>query len=266
MSVFIGGAWPYANGSLHSLILPAFLKGIDENLHLPDRIISSEYLMIEGKKLSTSRNWPVWAPYILENYQPDSIRYYLAINGPEKRDCNFSWEEFIHSHNGELLGAYGNFVNRVLVFLEKKFAGQIPAEEPNKKIEKDLIGLYAKVGKQIERGEFKKALEDVFSFVRRINKYFDSEKPWITVKEDIDHCKKTIYNCVLVIANLSTILSPFLPFSTNKVRELLKINNRDWEYYSIGSEKIIRNTEKLFTRIDKAKIKEERERLQGKAK
>src|SRR5690606_31893570 len=106
----------------------ALLLGLG-NLHLPDSIISSEYLTIEGKKLSTSNNWAIWVPYMLERYHPDSIRYYLLINGPEKRDSNFSWEEFINSHNGELLGAYGNFINRTLVFAEKYFAARVPEAE-----------------------------------------------------------------------------------------------------------------------------------------
>ena len=255
------------NIPFHSLILPALLKGIDDKLHLPDRIISSEYLMIEGKKLSTSRNWAVWVPYILKNYHPDSIRYYLSINGPEKRDCNFSWSEFIHSHNGELLGAYGNLVNRVLVFIEKKYSGQIPEGTVDKDIKAKILKLYSKVGKQIEDGNFKKSLEDIFSFIRSINKYFDSEEPWVTVKEDQERCRSTIYNCVLVIANLSTLLDPFLPFSSQKVREFLSLTESkcNWGYTEVQKGKEIGNIDTLFDRIDKSRIEKERKRLEVKS-
>jgi methionyl-tRNA synthetase len=108
------------NIPFHTIILPALLSGrTDIDLKLPDEIISSEYLTLEGFKISTSRNWAIWAKDIIRSYDPDSIRYFLISNGPEKRDTDFTWREFINSHNGELLGAYGNFVNRSLVLYRK---------------------------------------------------------------------------------------------------------------------------------------------------
>ena len=253
------------NIPFHSLILPALLKGLDSKYHLPDRIISSEYLLIEGKKLSTSRNWAIWVPYILDKYHPDSIRYYLSINGPEKRDCNFSWSEFIHSHNGELLGAYGNFVNRVLVFVEKKFDSKIPEGQLDPKIEDEISYLYNTVGRQIEDGEFKQALEDIFAFIRKMNKYFDREKPWITIKEDKELCRDTIFNCVQVIANLSTLFSPFLPFSSEKVKGFLDLKDNGWELTRVNSGRELNKFEILFDRIEKKQIEKEREKLQKRA-
>ena len=112
------------NIPFHSIIWPAILLGI-KNPALPTHIISNEYLTLEKRKISTSNNWAVWVPYILEHYHPDSIRYFLTTNAPENRDTDFSWREFISSHNAELLGAYGNFINRTLKFLEKSYDGQI---------------------------------------------------------------------------------------------------------------------------------------------
>ena len=115
------------NIPFHTIILPSLLLGrTDVKLKLPDEIISSEYLTLEGRKISTSGNWAIWVKDILERYNPDSIRYFLIGNGPEKRDTDFTWREFINSHNGELLGAYGNFVNRSLVFIQKSFEGKVP--------------------------------------------------------------------------------------------------------------------------------------------
>lgn len=248
------------NIPFHTLILPALLIGIGD-LHLPDIIISSEYLTIEGKKLSTSKNWAVWLPYMLDRYNPDSIRYYLTINAPEKRDCNFSWEEFINSHNGELLGAYGNFVNRTLVFVKKYFSGQIPDSQINTDIKEKIRELYSKTGQKIERGEFKEALEEIFAFVRSMNKYFDEERPWITVKEDISKCKNTIYSCVQSIVNLVNLLNPFLPFSAKKISSFFNINKLSWVYQEIEAKSTIHESEILFERIEKERIKDEREKL-----
>jgi methionyl-tRNA synthetase len=248
------------NIPFHTLILPALLLGVGD-LRLPDRIISSEYLTIEGKKLSTSRNWAIWVPYILENYQPDSIRYFLTINAPEKRDGDFSWREFILGHNAELLGAFGNFVNRSLVFINKSFEGKVPKGTVEEKLKTELEALYISCGKKIEDGNFKSALEDIFSFVRSANKYFDDEKPWIQVKDNLEDCSNTLYNCVVIIANLSNLLTPFIPFSCDKIRDFLYIEKAKWSYIEIEAGTGIKEPQVLFERIDKKKIDEEVERL-----
>lgn len=154
-------------------------------LHLPDRIISCEYMTLEGKKFSTSRNWAVWVPDILKRYQPDSIRYFLIANGPEKRDTDFSWREFIHSHNGELLGAFGNFVNRTLAFIDKSFGGRIPSGALSEEWKRATEDLYRDAGARIEEGRLKEAIELIFTYVRQANKYFDEQKPWVQLKREI---------------------------------------------------------------------------------
>jgi methionyl-tRNA synthetase len=248
------------NIPFHTLILPALLLGVGE-LKLPDKIISSEYLTIEGKKLSTSRNWAIWVPYILENYEADSIRYFLTINAPEKRDGDFSWREFILRHNGELLGAFGNFVNRTLVFINKSFEGKLPKGKVEEKLKFEIETLYLNVGKKIEEGNFKNALEDVFSFVRSANKYFDDEKPWIQVKENLEACSNTLYNCVIIIANLSNLLEPFIPATCEKIRDFLSIDKAQWKYVELEVGRSIKEPQVLFQRIDKIKIDEEVEKL-----
>ena len=252
------------NIPFHSLILPALLLGQD-NLQLPDHIISSEYLTIEGKKLSTSRNWAIWVPEIIDRYHPDSIRYFLLKNGPETRDSNFSWDAFINSHNGELLGAYGNFVNRTLVFVEKYYSGRVPEGKVDEKMIKQIKNLYDSAGRKIESGEFKTALQKIFAFVRQANKYFDREEPWLTRKEDQQKCRNTIYTCVQIIVNLANLLEPFIPFSVGKIRKFLNSVPEKWEYQSINSGTEIGEPEKLFDRIEKDRIKKERQRLQEKA-
>lgn len=253
------------NIPFHTIILPSLLLGrTDTALKLPDEIISSEYLTLEGRKISTSANWAIWAKDILERYNPDSIRYFLVGNGPEKRDTDFTWREFINSHNGELLGAYGNFVNRSLVFIQKSFEAKVPKANCDPAIHKFLNSLYAVIGGLIEQGSIKEALDTVFAFIRNANKYFDEEQPWISVKIDIEKCKQTLNTCVQIIANLSLLLEPFLPFSSDKVRNTLKITDLSWQYVEIPTGLKLGPVEILFQRIDKKVIAEEEERLVGK--
>lgn len=248
------------NIPFHTLILPALLLGL-EDLHLPDKIISSEYLTIEGKKISTSRNWAIWLPYILEKYDADSIRYFLTVNGPEKRDADFSWREFIFKHNSELLGVFGNLVNRSLVFINKSFDGKIPKGTIEESIKNSIISTYETAEKKLEKGNFKEAVEDIMLLARFANKYFDEKQPWITIKENKEICAGTLYNCVQIIANLSNLLTPFIPFSCEKLRSFLGIDKPQWGYIEIIEGTAIKEPELLFQRIDKKTIDEEVQRL-----
>jgi methionyl-tRNA synthetase len=248
------------NIPFHTLIWPAILLGVG-NLHLPDRIISSEYLTLEGKKFSTSRNWAVWLPDLLKRYDPDTIRYFLVINGPEKRDSDFSWREFIYSHNSELLGAFGNFVNRNLSFIQKSYGGRVPEAKVDEDIRSQLSRLYEQVGRLVEEGKFKEALELVFAYVRSSNKYFDERKPWAELKSDPSSCSTTLYTCIQIIANLSNLLEPFLPFSSERIRSYLGLGEPGWEYTQVLPAKPLPAPDILFQRIDRSRIQEETDRL-----
>ena len=253
------------NIPFHTIIWPAILKGVG-GLHIPDYILSSEYLTLEKRKLSTSRNWAVWVPDILKNYHPDSIRYFLIMNGAETRDADFSWQEFIYSHNSELLGAYGNFVNRTLKFIEKSFGSVVPYGELDVRFKTQFPELYVSVGEKIANGEFKSALGEVFSFVRSVNKYFDEKQPWKEFHVDSLVCGNTLFNCVQVIANLVNLLNPFIPFSQKKVRKILGLEFNKWELVSVESGTHLPPIEPLFERIDVKQIDQEREKLGVKIK
>lgn len=180
------------NIPFHTIILPALLLGNGEAWHLPDQIVSSEYLTLEGRKISTSQNYAIWVKDLLDNYEADSIRYFFIANGPEKKDADFSWREYVHSHNGELLGAYGNFVNRTLAFIEKYCDGVVPCGCNNVKLDNQIDNLYVAVGKYIEGGYFKDAINEIFDFVRNANKFFDAEQPWITRNTNKIACDNTL--------------------------------------------------------------------------
>lgn len=259
------------NIPFHTIILPALLIANGSGYHLPDQIVSSEYLTLEGRKISTSQNFAIWVKDLLDHYDPDSLRYYFLANGPEKKDADFSWTEYVNNHNGELLGAYGNFINRSLAFINKYFDGKVPeagtlesnapegrtteegASSTTIDIEWDerLKELYKTTGDRIENGNFKDAIEGIFEVVRRANKYFDEKEPWKTRTTDIDSCKDTLYQCVQIIANLSVLLAPFLPFSSEKVCKWLSLNN-DWEYKTVPAGYSLPETQILFERLDKS--------------
>lgn len=244
------------NIPFHTIILPALLLGHSGNLRLPDDIISSEYLTLEGRKISTSGNWAIWAKDIAFRYNPDSLRYFFLANGPEKRDTDFSWREFVERNNSELLGAYGNFVNRTLAFIEKYFDHIVPQGNLEPNILLKIKDLYLTAGQKIEGGQFKDALDLIFDLVRFGNKYFDENQPWKTRTENTEECEKTLFSCVQIIANLAVLLSPFLPFSSEKLVGWLAIDN-EWTFQNISSGYRLPPVSILFDRLDKAIISEE---------
>lgn len=248
------------NIPFHTIILPSLLLANGENYHLPDRIISSEYLTLEHKKISTSRNYAVWIKDLIVNYDPDTIRYFLIANGPEKRDTDFSFRELINRHNKELLGTYGNFINRTFVFVDKYYDRKVPSGNLDNDIEKKLGELFISVGEKIEAGNLKTGLEEIFDFLRSANKYFDTRKPWETRITNRSDCDDTIYNCIQIIANVSVLLRPYIPFSSDKVIKWLGVSD-NWEIELLEREKKIPITSKLFDRIDKKLINEELSRL-----
>lgn len=248
------------NIPFHTIILPALLLANGGNWHLPDQIVSSEYMTLEGRKISTSRNHAIWVKDLLDNYEADSIRYFFLANGPEKKDADFSWREYVNSHNGELLGAYGNFVNRSLTFIIKYCGGIVPEGTDDPFINEQTDNLFVSVGRQIENCAFKDAVAEIFDFVRSANKFFDSEQPWVTRNSDKKACDNTLYQCVQIIANLAVLLYPFLPFSSEKVCKWLGINNK-WEKQTVPAGYHITEVEILFQRIDKKVIETETEKL-----
>ena len=251
------------NIPFHSIIWPSILMGIDKKA-FPTHIISNEYLTLEKKKISTSKNWAVWVPSILESYNPDSVRYFLTANAPENRDADFSWREFILSHNSELLGAYGNLVNRTFKFIEKSFEGHISGTI-DVEVTRKIQDRYDEVGLFIETGHFKQAIEMIFETVRFGNKYFDAKQPWKEIHENPEECKNTLLTCVHLISNCAQLLSPFLPFSSEKVKGMLNLDPYHWQSIERESYQIYQ-VSPLFERIDINLIAKELEELQQNVK
>ena len=259
-------AW-YVHGKdnipFHTIILPALLQAAVPELKRPDRIISSEYMTLEGRKISTSANWAIRVNDLLERYPADSIRYSLLANGPEKRDADFSWTDFVHSHNGELVGAFGNFVQRTLVFIIRYRDGNNAGLACDPQVRDAIDKTYVESGNQIEAGEFKAALTTIFQLVHTLNRYFDQEKPWLTRHEQAEVCDAALATCLHGIANLSQLLAPFLPFSCQSIRETLDLAPEPaWYYIDCPVIQQLKKADILFPRIDMTAIVRERERLQ----
>ena len=242
------------NIPFHTLIWPAILMGLG-NLNLPDIIVSSEYLTFEGGKFSKSRNWGVWLPEFLAGYEPDTLRYYLGINGPENSDGDFSWNEYSIKTNTELLGKFGNFINRVLNFIEKNFESTVPKpknlDKLDNKILKNCEKIFGAVGKSIEETKFQAALKQIIKFAEDCNRYIDQKEPWRTLKIDRQVTANTLYVCIQAISALHLLDAPFLPFTTEKIQKQLNVPERiEWKFYEIPAGHKINKPEPLFKKIE----------------
>ena len=251
------------NIPFHTIILPSLLFAHGDNWHLPDEIVSSEYLTLEGKKISTSNNWAIWLKDILDCYNPDSLRYFFISNGPEKRDSDFSWREYLNSHNSELLGTYGNFINRNLTFIQKYFGCVVPKAHVCDEIKKKIADTYISVGDKIQKTNLRDALYEIFELARFGNRYFDATKPWLTRTTDLTACEDTIFNCVQLIVNLAVLLEPFMPFSSKKVCDWFGIE-KQWKPQFISGGYVIPTPEIIFDRLDKKIIEDELQKLNKK--
>jgi methionyl-tRNA synthetase len=242
------------NIPFHTAIWPAILMGLG-SLNLPDRIVSSEYLTFEGGKFSKSRNWGVWLPEFLAKYDPDTLRYYLGINGPENSDGDFSWNEYSIKTNTELLGKFGNFINRVLNFIKNNFESAVPKPNNLDKLDKIILNnceeIFWAVGKLIEETKFQAALKEIIKFAEDCNRYIDQKEPWKTIKTDRQSAANTLYVCVQAISALQLVSAPFLPFTAGKIEKQLKIPTRkEWQFVPIPADHKINQPEPLFKKVE----------------
>lgn len=221
------------NIPFHTQIWPAQLIGIDgiynegddTRLNLPYDVPANEFMNIEGKQFSKSRNWAIWVPDVLSRYQADALRFYVARSFPESSDTDFSWEGFLTRVNNELVAAWGNLVNRMLGFAFKRFNGHVPTPDALTDEDKDIIARveagFDEVGSLLERVRLKEALERALELVRNSNSYLDKREPWKTIKVDEADAARSVYTILRVIDSLKTLLAPFLPFSSQEVHEYL---------------------------------------------
>ena len=234
------------NIPFHTMILPGLLLALDENYHLPDIMVASQYVNIDSEKISKSKGNGITILDMIKEYDVDSLRYYMIAYGPENADINFTMENYISVHNSDLVNKFGNFVNRTLNF--KGLESIVPAKM-NEEISKVISEKYIIIAKYIEKLEFRKACAEIIDLIEIGNKYYDERKPWIDYKENIEEFNNTIYTCMNVIANLSNMLEPLIPNKTEKLRKYLNIYNPTFKKVILKDKIILKNIELLFERI-----------------
>ena len=255
----------------HCLIFPAMLMAHGDYV-LPENVPANEFLNLEGNKLSTSRNYAVWLEDILKNFDADSVRYCLAQNMPETKDSDFSWKDFQARHNNELADILGNFINRTVTFAHKYFEGKVPPIGSFDALDNQLIDNLAKApeqsGNYIDKFQFRPALKEIMDLARFANKYFNDQEPWLSIKNNKEKCATTINLCLQTIQSLAILMHPVLPFTSQKVWDLLNlpgnVEEQNWNDaaktnlpvgHSINKPKI------MFTKIEDDMIEKEIDKL-----
>jgi len=219
----------------HCIIFPVMLKAHGGYI-LPDSVPANEFLNLEGKKISTSRNWAVWLHEYLDEFpgQQDTLRYVLCSNAPETKDNDFTWHEFQSRNNNELVAILGNFVNRVVVLINKYWEGTVPIRHNIKSIDAEIIDVVKntpnEVGLHIENYNFRKALNKTLDLARAGNKYLADTEPWKLFKDEGTKFRtETILNIAIQItATLSVLCDPFMPYTSRKLSKMLNLDNIEW--------------------------------------
>ncbi len=225
------------NIPFHAIIWPAELIGVGESfdakmgaedpqkLVLPYDVPANEFMNLEGRKLSGSKNWAVWGLDFLERYDPDPMRYYLTVNMPETRDSDWDWEEFYQRNNNELVATWGNLANRVLGFAYKNWEGKIP--EPGELREQDVALLetikagFATVAELLEAVKLRAALAEAMRLATEVNKYLDTSAPWFEIRQDKAEAAKSVYTAMQASDWLKLLFSPFLPHTSENLHKFL---------------------------------------------
>ena len=256
------------NIPFHTIIWPAMLMGRGD-LNLPYDVPANEFLTLEGRQLSTSRNWAVWVPDYLERYDPDPLRYYLGANMPETGDANFSWREFVRRNNDELLANYGNLVHRVLTFTYRNFDGCVPVPGELDEMSRALLDRAESSLNSVDdllcHCRFREGMKTAMSLAQETNRYLEAKSPWKMVKEDRGSCATTLHTAISVLSYLKTMFYPFLPFSSQKLHELLgsegRVKEERWGFHAISPGRKLAPPKPLFTKLEEGIVSEETERL-----
>ena len=258
----------------HCIIFPSILSALG-NYILPKNVPANEFLNLEGKKISTSKNWAVWLPNYLKDFKnkQDVLRYALTVNSPENKDSDFTWNDFKNKNNNELVAIFGNFINRVTVLTHKYFMGKIPEldnlYENDKKIISRLIKFPKIIGSSIENFKFRDGCFEMMNLARMGNKFLAEEEPWKKIKSNPKRVKTIINLSAQIAATLSIVCEPFLPFTSIKLKSLLKIEKKiKWNqlsenYILLKDQHEINKPILLFDKIDDEEIELQIKNLKG---
>ena len=250
----------------HSLFWPAMLLGRD--CKLPDDIFAGEFLSLEGRKMSTSKNWVVWVADFVKDFDSDLLRYYLTINAPLNKDTDFSWDEFQRRVNDELADVIGNFLHRTFTFTNKFFDGKVPEyknpSEADLEFEQAIKELPDKVGDLIADMKFREGLVEIILTAKKGNKYFNDQEPWKAVKEDMEKASNCLYLSNQLCKAMAVLLKPYIPNKADAICEIINIPTENtWDdakvFLETGHE--INKAKPLFKKIEDKVIEAQKEKL-----
>ena len=255
----------------HCIVFPAMLKA-EGTYILPDNVPSNEFLNLEGDKISTSKNWAVWLHEYLDDFpgKQDVLRYVLTANAPETKDNDFTWKDFQARNNSELVAILGNFVNRTLVLTHKYFEGKVPEAGELTDYDRNTIAEFMNVKEVLENNlnnfHFREAQKEAMNLARIGNKYLADTEPWKLAKTDMARVATIMNLAMQITANLAIAFEPFLPFSAEKLRNMIGLTRLDWN--KLGATDIIAagtelaKPELLFEKIEDETIEAQIKRLQ----
>jgi len=258
----------------HAIIFPVILKA-EGSYILPDNVPANEFLNLEGNKISTSKNWAVWLHEYLEDFpnQQDVLRYALTANAPETKDNDFTWKDFQARNNNELVAIFGNFINRVVVLTNKYYNGVVPQPDTFTKVDDDTLNKLHQfpniIASSIERYRFREALMEFMNLARLGNKYLADEEPWKKVKESPERVQTIMYESLQIAAGLAVLCEPFMPFSSQKLKGILNLNQAlKWQDVAANNELIkpthqINKPTLLFAKIEDAEIQKQLDKLEA---
>lgn len=258
----------------HCIIFPAMLKA-EGSYILPTNVPANEFLNLEGNKLSTSKNWAVWLHEYLQDFpnQQDVLRYALTANAPETKDNDFTWKDFQARNNNELVAIFGNFINRVAVLTQKYYEGEVPAagalNATDTETLQQLSELTQKIEQSLERYRFREAQQELMNIARLGNKYLADEEPWKLIKTDAERVKTVMYVALQVATALAITSEPFLPFTSEKLKNILQLSSTAWEQVKQNPTALLPTGHKigvatlLFEKIEDAAIAKQLERLEN---
>ncbi len=255
----------------HCIVFPSMLKAHGGYI-LPENVPANEFLNLEGRKISTSRNWAVWLHEYLDEFpgKEDVLRYVLCANAPETKDNDFTWTDFQARNNNELVAVLGNFVNRALVLTQKYYGGEVPAatgvpENYDLETIAELAGIKASLEQNIENFRFREALKEAMNFARIGNKYLADTEPWKKVKTDPERVKTILNIALQITADIAVAIEPFMPFTAAKIWRMLDLKPVGWERLGamdlVPAGHRIGQPELLFEKIEDSVIEAQLEKL-----
>ena len=256
----------------HCIIFPSMLRAHGEYI-LPKNVPANEFLNLEGEKISTSKNWAVWIHEYLEDFpdKEDVMRYVLVANMPETKDSDFTWKDFQAKNNNELVAIYGNYVNRVIVLINKYYMGQVPTPEIlTKEDEKTINSIKLardKIGLTIEKFRFRESNSEMINIARIGNKYLADNEPWKKIKNEPERTKTILFVSIQIVSALAYLSEPFLPFTSLKLKGILRIN-KQIKWNEILNNNIIKSGHQinggsfLFEKIEDGEIHSQYQKLE----